>query len=324
MSSRPDPEGKSGGKKGPAWMGKRQPASRSKSVADWKKPVVSGSTEEYRYKLKRTALWIGCFLLFAAFVAYLIPPKNTPLVVFRASRYPLQMPPLSLAMEDEAFLKQISPANLPLRETVPLRYFGASDTQSGEEDSRQRFLSRLKEVTPSGPGWFSRNDMVIIYISAHGLVNADGQACLVPPNGDAFDSSRWLPLSKLLTEICSLPNLKRSRKLVVLDCNRISTHWRCGVMDNRFADQLPTVVDHVNDPNLYVLNSTSPGQVAWAAPELKGSVFGHFLALGLRGDASHEYPRDQSRGVVSLLAFAGQWLCTETSTGCTGSDADWT
>jgi hypothetical protein len=285
-------------------MGKRQTASRSKSVADWKKPVVSGSAEEYRYKLKRTALWIGCFLLFAAFVAYLIPPKNTPLVVLRASRYPLQMPPLSLAMEDEAFLKQISPANLPLRETVPLRYFGASDTQSGEEDSRQRFLARLKEVAPSGPGWFSRNDMVIIYISAHGLVNADGQACLVPPNGDAFDSSRWLPLSKLLTEICTLPNLKRSRKLVVLDCNRISTHWRSGVMDNRFADQLPTVVDHVNDPNLYVLNSTSPGQVAWAAPELKGSVFGHFLALGLRGDASHEYPRDRSRGVVSLLELS--------------------
>jgi len=259
MSPSPGSEGKSGGKRGPAWMGKRTAAGRPKNEVDWKKPVVRGSTEEYRYKFKRAALWIGCFLLFAVFVAYLIPPKNTPLVVFRATRYPLQMPPLALAQEDEAFLKQISPSNLPLRVSVPLSYLGASDLQSGEEDSRQRFLARLKEVSPSGPGWFSRNDMVIIYISAHGLVNADGQACLVPPNADAFDTSRWLPLSKLLGEISSLPNLKRSRKLVVLDCNRISTKWRCGVMDNRFADQLSTIVDHVNDPNLYVLNSTSPG-----------------------------------------------------------------
>ncbi|QDU28424.1 hypothetical protein ETAA8_35240 [Anatilimnocola aggregata] len=308
MSPRPDSEGKSGGKRGPAWMGKRQAAGRAKVEQDWKKPIVRGSVDEYRYKFKRTALWIGCLLLFGVFVAYLIPPKNTPLVVFRATRYPLQMPPLSLAMEDEAFLKQISPSNLPLRESVPLRYIGASDVQSGEEDSRQRFLSRLKEVQPSGPGWFSRNDMVIIYISAHGLVNADGQACLVPPNADAFDTTRWLPISKLLSEISGLPNLKKSRKLVVLDCNRISTQWRCGVMDNRFADQLPSIVDHVNDPNLYVLNSTSPGQMAWAAPELKGSVFGHFLALGLRGDASHEHPQDASRGVVSLKELHA-YLC---------------
>lgn len=299
MNARNESDGK--GKKGPAWLGKRQAGGKAKTARDWTKYQAKEGGAEYQYKFKRLLLWIGCLALFTAFVFYLIPPKNTPLVIFRATKYPLQMPPLALAAEDEAFLKQVSPSNLPLRQSASFRYMGSSDNLTDEEGTPQRFLSQLKQVKPSGPGWFSRNDAVVIYIAAHGLVNEQGQACLVPPNADAFDTSRWLPLIKLLKDISGLPNLKRARKLVILDCNRISLKWRSGVMDNRFADQLPSVVDQVNDPNLYVLNSTSPGQVAWAAPELRGSVFGHFVGLGLRGDASREYAKDRSRGVVSLL-----------------------
>ena len=296
MSTRDD-----GKKKGPAWLGKRQAAGKAQTARDWTKHQSRGSSDAYQYKLKRTLLWLGCLVLFAAFIFYLIPPKNTPLVILRASRYPLQMPPLALAAEDEYFLQHVSPSNLPLRQSALFRYLGSSDNQTDEEGTPQRFLAQLKTVKPSGPGWFSRNDAVVIYISAHGLVNEDGQACLVPPNADAFNTSRWLPLVKFLKDVCALPNLKRARKLVILDCNRISMKWRSGVLDNRFADQLPSVVDQVDDPNLYVLNSTSPGQVAWAAPEMRGSVFGHFVGLGLRGDASSEYAKDLSRGTVSLL-----------------------
>lgn len=300
MNARNESDGK-GKRGGPAWLGKRQAAGKAKTARDWTKVQPRDSTAEYQYKFKRTMLWIGCAVLFLVFVIYLIPPKNTPLVILRASRYPLQMPPLALAAEDEHFLKRVSPSNLPLRQSATFRYIGSSDNQTDEEGTPQRFLAQLKTVKPSGPGWFSRNDAVVIYISAHGLVNEQGQACLVPPNADAFNTSRWLPLVKLLKDISALPNLQRSRKLVILDCNRISMKWRSGVLDNRFADQLPAVVDQVDDPNLYVLNSTSPGQIAWAAPEMRGSVFGHYVGLGLRGDASHEFGRDYRRGVVSLL-----------------------
>ncbi len=299
MNARNESDGK--GKKGPAWLGKRQGAGKAKPARDWTRYQPKDSSVEYQYKFKRTLLWLGCLALFMVFVFYLIPPKNTPLVMLRASRYPLQMPPLALAAEDEHFLKRVSPSNLPLRQSASFRYLGSSDNQTDEEGTPQRFLAQLKTVKPSGPGWFSRNDAVVIYISAHGLVNEQGQACLVPPNADAFNTSRWLPLVKLLKDISALPNLQRSRKLVILDCNRISMKWRSGVMDNRFADQLPAAVDQVDDPNLYVLNSTSPGQIGWAAPEMRGSVFGHYVGLGLRGDASHEFPRDYRRGVVSLL-----------------------
>lgn len=298
--SPPNDEGKSGKRGGPAWRGNRKAGGKVKATPDWKTHKPKDSNDELKFRVKRTLLWIGCVALFVAFVLFLIPPRNTPLVVFRASEYPLQFPPLALAQEDESYLRSVSPSNLPLLQAATFRFFSSNENQTDEDGTPERFLSQLKSIKPSGPGWFSRN-AVIIHIAAHGLVNENGQACLVPPNADAYDTRKWLPLSKFLKDICTLPNLQGARKLVVLDCNRISTKWRSGVLDNRFADQLPSVVKQVADPDLYVLNSTSPGQIGWAAPELRGSVFGHFLGRGLRGEASLQYPNDRKRYVVTLV-----------------------
>src|SRR5439155_14340115 len=38
------------------------------------------------------------------------------------------------------------------------------------------------------------------------------------------------------------------------------------------------------DPTLYVITAAGPDQVAGAAPELRSSVFGHFLARALKGE----------------------------------------
>ena len=63
-----------------------------------------------------------------------------------------------------------------------------------------------------------------------------------------------------------------------------------------------------------MLNSTGPGQIGWAAPELKGSVFGYFLWQGLNGAADVE-PSGNRDKVVSLQellrylkAYVGQWV----------------
>ncbi len=51
-------------------------------------------------------------------------------------------------------------------------------------------------------------------------------------------------------------------------------------------------------PNLAVLNSTSPGQAAWASPDLGGSAFGHFFSQALQGAADVE--QGNHDGKVSL------------------------
>lgn len=300
MSPRND-DGKSGKKTGPAWRGNRAAAGKVKAAPDWRKFKPKEGGEELKYRFKRTLLWLACAVLIVAFVLYNIAPQNTPFKEFRATAYPLQFPPLALAKEDEEFFKTVSPSNLRVETPVPFRFYSSTSNLADDDGTPQRFLTQLSQVKPSGPGWFGRNNAVIIYIAAHGLVNEKGEACLVPPNSDAFSTEKWLPLQDFLQQICKLDNLRGVRKLVVLDCNRISIHWRSGVMDNRFADQLPRVIRNVGDPKLYVLNSTSPGQVAWAAPELRGSVFGHFLGRGLRGEASLQFPNDRSRYTVSLV-----------------------
>lgn len=299
--SPPNDDGKSGKKGAPAWRGNRQAGGKVKAAPDWKTHKPKEGGDDFKYRFKRTLLWLACAALIVAFVLYNMGPKNTPLQGFVASPYQLQFPPLALAKEDESYLRTVSPSNLRVQPAAAFRFFSPSDNQADQEGTPQRFLTQLSRVTPSGPGWFGRNNAVIIYIAAHGLVNERGEACLVPPNADAFDTSKWLPLAGFLEQICELKNLQSVRKLVILDCNRISVKWRSGVMDNRFADRLPAVIKQVNDPKLYVLNSTSPGQTSWPAPELSGSVFGHFLGRGLRGDASLLFPNDRSRYVVTLI-----------------------
>ena len=67
-------------------------------------------------------------------------------------------------------------------------------------------------------------------------------------------------------------------------------------------------------PKLHILNSTSPGQVGYSSPELRGSVFGYFLAQGLSGAADVESGGNHN-GKVSLReldrylkAKVSQWV----------------
>ena len=72
-----------------------------------------------------------------------------------------------------------------------------------------------------------------------------------------------------------------------------------GLLYNDFAERLRDVVEQARVPNLVVLNSTSPGEIGWVAPELDGSVFSVFLCQGLRGAADVEGSGNED-GEVSL------------------------
>ena len=122
---------------------------------------------------------------------------------------------------------------------------------------------------------------MLIYVSAHGVVNRDGEPCLLVEDSSPLDAATWLPVKNLCERICEVKPDERTRKVLVLDCNRIEVSGQCGLLYNSFAEQLKDLVENKLDKkvcrNLVVLNSTSPGEVAWAAPELGGSAFGYFF-----------------------------------------------
>jgi hypothetical protein len=96
----------------------------------------------------------------------------------------------------------------------------------------------------------------------HGIVNEANQPCLVPPNEDPFDSNSWLPLAKVLEAIRDEETLKGKHKLVLLDCQRVLSCWRCGWLENHFYDTVSTTVKEANDPHLFMLTAADAGQVS--------------------------------------------------------------
>ncbi len=121
-------------------------------------------------------------------------------------------------------------------------------------------------------------------------MDGKGEPCLIPPGASPWRSGEWLPVAELLKAFQGETGgpAAKTNKLLVLDCNRIDANWSLGQLDNNFAERLEDVVTTKKVPGLYVLNSTSKGQVGWSAAELRGSVFGYFFAQGLNGAADVE------------------------------------
>ncbi|MEX2176533.1 MAG: hypothetical protein WD872_19365 [Pirellulaceae bacterium] len=283
--------------KSPAWMGSKPAAKSRGAVSAWKPASQKQQDEESRRRLVRIFVTSSAVLLLLGFIAYLLfKPQATTLVVFRATTYPLQMPPLAFAKEDEALLARISPQNLQLQGGAGIPFDSKGSLEPLREQLKRAAGGRLNPFA-----WLQ--DAVIVYVAAHGVVNEQGAACLVPPQGDPFDSRTWLTLSDVLQAIAEEPALEGKKKLLVLDCQRVLSCWRSGLLNNRFAQALQASVAATDDDDLYVLTAAAADQVAWPAPELRGTVFGHFLARGLGGEARAGRGRSKTVTLGQLYAY---------------------
>ncbi len=227
--------------------------------------------------------------LIAGFLIYLMyRPMRTPLLMAAATQYALPWPPNAWAKEDLQGLTVLDRQEVATCVQLPWE---------SNDDGLRRLRDQLDAVRPGGPG----KDVVIVYLSIHGAVDAQGQPCLIPP-GAAIDSSHWLPVRELLQTLFVEDRPGRVpdhvRKLLVFDAGRIRSNWGVGILYNAFAERLQEVVADLKVPNLAVLNSTSPGQAAWASPDLGGSAFGHFFSQALQGAADVE--QGNNDGKVSL------------------------
>lgn len=246
---------------------------------------------ERRYRLRLAGGVLTVLALIAGFIAYLVyMPVRTPLLVVAATDYRAPVPPNAWVQEDLAKL-----ATLDRKETVK---FISIPWQSQQQGLRELQL-QLDATRPGGPG----KDVVMLYLSMHGLVNGEGEPCLLPPGASPLDSKTWLPLRALLDSLFlqDRPGKPKdsTKKLLVLDCTRLDCEWKIGLLAGGFAEQLPRLVESMAIPNLLVLNASGPGQVAHAAPALRGSAFAHFLWQGLDGAADTE-KSGNSDGRVTL------------------------
>ena len=243
---------------------------------------------------------------------------RTPLVAYIATGYAAPLPPNAWASEDLAGLRSLGAEGNLLEEKRLVDFHEAPPWESKEQWLRE-LRRQIETSAPGGP----TKRAIIIYLSLHGAVDGQGEPCLIPPGVSPWQSGEWIRVRELLGELFASRDEKgvwssRTRgldKLLVLDCNRIDADWRLGQFYNAFAQRLRDVVQKADVPKLYVLNSTSPGQTAWSAPELQGSVFGHFFAQGLSGAADLDSEGGNNNHQVSLRelhsylkAHVNQWV----------------
>jgi len=298
------PSGGSSGKSKPARAGWRSNSARTPApVRDgvsrsWWNVRRTEPTHDANFRAKLAVSIVLLATLVAAFVIFLREkPTKVPMVALAATyRGSHLLPPNSWTIEDfERFEGQLAnrgpggflSADAGLGE-VDVRVF-RDDWIGGPrqgENALVQLRDLLKPVVPGGP----KSNVVLIYISAHGVVNKDGDPCLLLEDSAPLDATTWLPVRSLCEQICEV---KPSERIVlILDCNRIEVSGQCGLLYNSFAERLRQLVEDKLDKklcrNLVVLNSTDPGEVAWAAPELGGSAFGYFFCQALSGAADRD------------------------------------
>jgi len=277
-----------------SWRGRKAPATSGWSAAakgaGWAQQPDRSAESATRWHRVKVGLWLLLAIaLIAGFLVYLMyRPMRTPLLMAAVTRYAPPWPPNAWAQED---LQELTV--LDRREVATCVQLAWESHDVGLRQLR----SQLDAVRPGGPG----RNVVIIYLSMHGAVDAQGRPCLVPP-GTAADDRDWLPLRDLLQSLFLEDRPGRVpdqvRKLLILDACRIGSNWGTGILYNAFAERLPELLGDLKVPNLAVLNSTSPGQTAWTSPDLGGSVFGYFLSRAMQGAADVE--QGNGDGKVSL------------------------
>lgn len=311
---RPNP---SGGKPGHAradWRakpGKPAPgAAPGARAAAWQQRgdrAYQSAVRWYRIKLAGFSLAaLGLVALFVWWVFF--RPRIASVYALAVIDYGLAVPPNAWAREDVDRLADIG------IDRERIAYFRKFDHLLAAADASA--FDDLRDAILHPPAAFGKRDTVVVYLSVHGVADERGMPCLLLPASSPHDSSTWVPLVEVLRRL--FPTTERAippNKLVILDCTRMDSNWRLGLLYNSFADNLEKARLEAEIPGLVLLNSTSPGQVGWTSPEqLQGSVFGFFVHRGLLGAADQEEPGNGDNRVTvrELAAYVtkhvGQWV----------------
>ncbi len=312
--SQPRPSSRNPGQARPDWRAKPgQAVSGARpgaQAAAWQQRGDRAYQSALRwYRIKLAAFSLAALALVALFVWWvLFRPRIASVYALAVIDYGLAVPPNAWAREDVDRLADVG------IERERIAYFHKFDHLQPAADASA--FDELRDAIQHPPATFGKRDTVVVYLSLHGVADEHGMPCLLVPDSSPHDSKTWVPLVDLLRRL--FPASDRNippNKLVILDCNRMDSNWRLGMLYNSFADNLEKARLEADIPGLVLLNSTSPGQVGWtSAEQLQGSVFGFFVHRGLLGAADQEDPgnRDNRVTVRELAAYVtkhvSQWV----------------
>lgn len=250
----------------------------------WRKEVAT--TTPTRRKFSRTTksllmllLFLGTVGLFIVVATRFLPPRPAHLVLVTAHYAD------NLAV----------PHNLPgWQASQALNTFAQQGHwkflwwERGLFGSPKEVPFAAKSLLDWSEGLKSRSeDTLILYFAVHGAADSEGAYFIANDynpyhTGEKRSSSGILRLTELLE---LLPREKN--KLLILDATTVPASWPMGMIQNDFAAHLQQELTKRASqiPNLVVLSASDQGQRSWPSHTWRRSVFGHYVLLGLSGEA---------------------------------------
>ena len=241
-----------------------------------KRPTIFDRRIVHNFRLLLLAISLPVLI----FIVWYLWPRGrpTPMLVVGVSDYGEPCPINAFAMDDlDRFSNTfVSGDYKNIRLTVP-------EKQPKESADLKRMITDyLGKTKPGGPN----ENVVLIYLSLHGVVNAEGHACLLLPGHDPLDCTTWLPFSELFETLTTADKDFKDRKIVLLlDAGQIDDCWEMGILCNTFAIAVESYLEGSPPNNCFVISATSGLDVAMTAGEIGGTPFGYYVAAGLRGKA---------------------------------------
>jgi hypothetical protein len=141
---------------------------------------------------------------------------------------------------------------------------------------------------------------LVLHISSLALSH-DKQVFLLPADANGDRPDTWLRLSEVLEAMQACPT---KRKLLILDVMKSPADPRLGMICNDVAERVEQAVREMSGCSFWVLCACSPGQVSLVSDDLRQSVFGYYLGLGLRGKADNHGPNPKADGRVCVKELA--------------------
>ncbi|MCX7421058.1 MAG: VWA domain-containing protein [Planctomycetia bacterium] len=211
---------------------------------------------------------------------------------------------------------------------IPPNWMGDSDRKALESlaakgnkltvtpyKSDSELQQRLKDIFTGKDTSKKKDTVCVIYLSAHAVLesfmdekvkSADADIVLLAKDDDLESKTKRVRLSEVWNALERLP--KEQKKLVLLDLSRLLGEWRLGIYDNFVIEAIQEAVQKQKPKieNLFVMTSSSAGETSWVSSDLGDegqSVFGHFVARGLAGEADESGGKPGDRSVTVLELF---------------------
>ena len=254
------------------WRGdKAKPAAAS----PWKHSAPSKGPRRRMSRRVKLALWTGGLAaMVLSYVIYVtLRPPIVPLLVAIVEQYESPtIPPNAWAGADKLRLLSLD----QFRSIRPLDVTEPEDTQTIRvtlADDPANVVIGLAKRVQATPGGGPNGRVVLLYVSAHGVVDEEAKPCLLLEKSHPFRSDTWLKVNDLVTALDAAASDSRWPKGTSKWCCSStptgSTSISRSVNSAATSGKPGADVAVGGAKNVTIITAASPGELGWACAELR-------------------------------------------------------